>query len=214
MLDSPRYVTRPVACGVSAAAESRSPCWGREFGGSSDEKTDRRMRRRWRCAHRPPAAAGRGSRTADAAGSVQRPPAYVIFTWTGFYFGAHAGGGWGRTGNRAGLPVSISSGLASSPDVRSCDPSGWHCRRRRSAPSTRPAPGSSARRRMQAAPNLTGNGSCPSSRSLLPVPSLTGNCDVKVVEASAPSRVKLGVAFDRAPRLRQGRRRLGQRQDS
>src|SRR5256885_11145492 len=23
------------------------------------------------------------------------PPSIVIFTWTGFYFGAHAGGGWG-----------------------------------------------------------------------------------------------------------------------
>ena len=33
---------------------------------------------------------------ADLPVAYRAPQNYVIFTWTGFYFGAHGGGGWGR----------------------------------------------------------------------------------------------------------------------
>ena len=42
------------------------------------------------------AAALQSAAAADLPGAYRAPQNYVIFTWTGFYFGAHGGGGWGR----------------------------------------------------------------------------------------------------------------------
>ena len=38
----------------------------------------------------------RPAAAADMPMMYSRPQTYVIFTWTGFYFGAHGGGAWGR----------------------------------------------------------------------------------------------------------------------
>ena len=54
------------------------------------------------------------------------PPAVVIFTWTGFYFGAHAGGGWGHT-DVNGSPYRATSrgeGVIA-PSPVGVDVSGW-----------------------------------------------------------------------------------------
>jgi outer membrane immunogenic protein len=42
------------------------------------------------------AAALQSATAADLPGAYRASQNYVIFTWTGFYFGAHGGGGWGR----------------------------------------------------------------------------------------------------------------------
>ena len=42
------------------------------------------------------AAALQPAAAADLPVAYRAPQNYVIFTWTGFYFGAHGGGGWGR----------------------------------------------------------------------------------------------------------------------
>ena len=71
------------------------------------------------------AAALQPAAAADLPVAYRAPQNYVIFTWTGFYFGAHGGGGWGRKdeaispfvfgGALVGPPgtnVDISGGLA------------------------------------------------------------------------------------------------------
>jgi outer membrane immunogenic protein len=42
------------------------------------------------------AAALQPAAAADLPVAYRAPHSYVSFTWTGFYFGAHGGGGWGR----------------------------------------------------------------------------------------------------------------------
>src|SRR3954454_18907010 len=42
------------------------------------------------------AAALQSATAADLPGAYRASQNYVIFTWTGFYFGAHGGAGWGR----------------------------------------------------------------------------------------------------------------------
>jgi outer membrane immunogenic protein len=42
------------------------------------------------------AAALQPAAAADLPVAYRAPQNYVIFTWTGFYFGAHGGGAWGR----------------------------------------------------------------------------------------------------------------------
>jgi outer membrane immunogenic protein len=54
------------------------------------------------------------------------PPAVVIFTWTGFYFGGHGGGGWGHT-DVNGSPYRVTSGGEGviAPLPAGVDVSGW-----------------------------------------------------------------------------------------
>ena len=71
------------------------------------------------------AAALQPAAAADLPVAYRAPQSYVIFTWTGFYFGAHGGGAWGRKdasiapflfgGALVGSPgtnVDVSGGLA------------------------------------------------------------------------------------------------------
>jgi outer membrane immunogenic protein len=60
---------------------------------------------------------------ADVPMVYSRPPAYVIFTWTGFYFGAHGGGAWGRKEATAALPFTIGI-VPVTPAIASTDPTG------------------------------------------------------------------------------------------
>src|SRR6059058_6488802 len=50
-------------------------------------------------------------------------PAVVIFTWTGFYFGAHGGGGWSHK-TETGTPFPF-FGDTLTPAQFSVDASGW-----------------------------------------------------------------------------------------
>jgi outer membrane immunogenic protein len=51
------------------------------------------------------------------------PPSIVIFTWTGFYFGVHGGGGWGSK-DIAALPFGV-NGTVFSPPGTTPNVSGW-----------------------------------------------------------------------------------------
>ena len=74
-------------------------------------------------------------------------PAVVIFTWTGFYFGVHGGGGWGHT-DVNGSPYSIASTVQLSlPRRRWALTSADGLLAARSEPTIRPARGWSAPRR-------------------------------------------------------------------
>src|SRR6185436_12806005 len=57
------------------------------------------------------AAALQPAAAADLPVAYRAPQNYVIFTWTGFYFGAHGGGAWGRK-DATTAPLDISGGLA------------------------------------------------------------------------------------------------------
>src|SRR5262245_59936430 len=71
---------------------------------------------------------------AAAAADVYGPPpvvyppvTVVIFTWTGFYFGGHVGGGWGSK-NETGTPYGFFNGILAdtiTPAPTSVDVSGW-----------------------------------------------------------------------------------------
>src|SRR5262249_50435737 len=75
-------------------------------------------------------------RTATAANAdVDGPPpvvygppvTVVLFTWTGFYFGGHAGGAWGHK-TETGNPYSFFNGLLTdtiTPAPASVDVNGW-----------------------------------------------------------------------------------------
>src|SRR2546426_12834400 len=66
----------------------------------------------------------RPSAAADIPISPYRPaPAVVIFSWTGFYIGAHAGGGWARKDMTA-VPFTLAGAtIAAAPGAQ--DLSGW-----------------------------------------------------------------------------------------
>src|SRR5262245_52680225 len=58
--------------------------------------------------------AGNFSGSAIAADMVLKAPPTPVFTWTGFYVGAHVGGGWARTEwtDPAGPPFDLGSHTA------------------------------------------------------------------------------------------------------
>src|SRR5262249_61922074 len=63
-----------------------------------------------------------------AAGADLEPyygpgPAAIIFTWTGFYFGAHAGGAWAQ--KDFGNQTFAFGGVTYTPVATTVDPSGW-----------------------------------------------------------------------------------------
>jgi outer membrane immunogenic protein len=120
------------------------------------------------------------------------PPAVVIFTWTGFYFGAHGGGGWGHK-NETPSPYNFAGDIITPAPV-GVDVSGW-------------LGGGQIGANYQAGSlvfgveadasgaNLTGSTACASS-SFLTGAVLAGNCSVKV-EGLGTIAGRLGVAFDR-----------------
>src|SRR6516165_9611557 len=98
------------------------------------------------------------------------PMTVVIFTWTGFYFGGHVGGGWGSK-NETGTPYGFFNGILADAITP--------------APTTVDVSGA----------NLTGSSSC-ASTSLLNGALPPANCKVKV-EGVGTIAARLGVAFDR-----------------
>jgi outer membrane immunogenic protein len=119
-------------------------------------------------------------------------PAVVIFTWTGFYFGAHVGGAWAHK-TETGFPYTF-LGDQILPAPFSLDPSGWLAGGQIGANYQVGSLVYGAEADASGA-NLTGRGSCPSSSALTGA-ALTGNCDVKVVGLGTIAG-RLGVAFDR-----------------
>jgi outer membrane immunogenic protein len=120
------------------------------------------------------------------------PPAVVIFTWTGFYFGAHGGGGWGHK-DETGTSYNFLSGTVT-PAPFGVDVSGWLAGGQIGAQyqagswvfgAEADASGS----------NLTGSSACAStSVSAGPLPA--ANCSVKVVGLGTIAG-RMGVALDR-----------------
>lgn len=119
-------------------------------------------------------------------------PAVVIFTWTGFYFGAHVGGGWAHKTETA-FPYNFVGDIIN-PAQFSLDASGWLAGGQIGAQYQAGSLVVGGEADVSGA-NLTGNGSCPSSSSLTGA-QLTGTCDVKVVGLGTFAG-KLGAAFDR-----------------
>ena len=68
------------------------------------------------------AAALQPAAAADLPVAYRAPQNYVIFTWTGFYFGAHGGGGWG-TKEATTSPVLV-GGILIGPPGNTLDISG------------------------------------------------------------------------------------------
>ena len=135
------------------------------------------------------AAALQPAAAADLPVAYRAPQNYVIFTWTGFYFGAHGGGAWGRKDatiaplrrsaeRSSGRPEPISTSAAGSPAARS-------------APTTRPAPGSSASR-----PTPAGRIS-PATPHASPASSGSRRTAAPRSTRSAPFAGRLGFALDR-----------------
>jgi outer membrane immunogenic protein len=147
------------------------------------------------------AAALRTATAADA--DVYGPPpviyppvTVVLFSWTGFYFGGHVGGGWGST-NETGTPYGFFNGIRAdtiTPAPTTVDVSGW-------------LGGGQIGANYQigsfvfgveadaSGANLTGSSSC-ASTSLLNGALPPANCKVKV-EGVGTIAGRLGVAFDR-----------------
>jgi outer membrane immunogenic protein len=119
-------------------------------------------------------------------------PAVVIFTWTGFYFGAHGGGGWAHK-TETGTPYNF-RGDTITPAQFSLDASGWLAGGQIGAMYQAGSLVLGAEADVSGA-NLTGNSACASS-SFLTGAQLAGNCDVKVVGLGTIAG-RLGAAFDR-----------------
>ena len=69
------------------------------------------------------AAALQPAAAADLPVAYRAPQSYVIFTWTGFYFGAHGGGAWGTQG-RDHRAVRVRRRASSAPPGTNIDVSG------------------------------------------------------------------------------------------
>lgn len=136
------------------------------------------------------AAALRPAAAADLGPYYGGPPTVVIFTWTGFYFGAHVGGAWGHKDVTA-LPFTFAGAtFATAPTT--IDPTGWLA-------------GGQIGANYQAGSwvfgieaqaswaDLSGNAGCPSTLGGV---TLTTNCNAKV-DALGTIAGRLGVAFDR-----------------
>jgi outer membrane immunogenic protein len=126
------------------------------------------------------------------------PPAVVIFTWTGFYFGAHAGGGWGHT-DENGSPFRVAPDALIAPPPMGVDVSGWLAGGQIGA-NYQAGPWVFGAEADASGANLTGSTTCTSTSivagvviSGLPLPA---NCSVKVVGLGTIA-ARLGVALDR-----------------
>jgi outer membrane immunogenic protein len=134
------------------------------------------------------AAALQPAAAADLPVAYRAPQSYVIFTWTGFYFGAHGGGGWGRKDETIspfvfggalfgppGTNVDISGGLAGGQIGANYQAGSWVF-------------GVEADASWAA---LTGNTACASG-----IVGVAANCRAKV-DALGTFAGRLGLALDR-----------------
>jgi outer membrane immunogenic protein len=141
---------------------------------------------------RPAAAAETGVPYGPPPVVYAPAPAVVIFTWTGFYFGAHVGGGWAHK-TETGFPYNFVGDIIN-PAQFSLDASGWLAGGQIGAMYQAGSLVFGAEADASGA-NLTGNGACPSNSSFTGA-QLAGSCDVKVVGLGTFAG-KLGAAFDR-----------------
>ena len=124
------------------------------------------------------------------------PVTVVIFTWTGFYFGGHVGGGWGSK-NETGTPYGFFNGILAdtiTPAPTTVDVSGWLGGGQIGGNYQIGSFVFGAEADVSGA-NLTGSSSC-ASTSLLNGALPPANCKVKV-EGVGTVAARLGVAFDR-----------------
>jgi outer membrane immunogenic protein len=127
-------------------------------------------------------------------------PAVVIFTWTGFYFGVHGGGGWGHTDvNGSPYPVASNGPVVIAPPPVGVDVSGWLAGGQIGANYQVGSFVFGAEADASGA-NLTGSTTCISTPIVagvviarLPLPA---NCSVKVVGLGTIAG-RLGFALDR-----------------
>jgi outer membrane immunogenic protein len=121
-------------------------------------------------------------------------PAAVIFNWTGFYLGAHAGGGWVRKDETA-VPFALAGATIATAPV-ALNPSGWLAGGQVGFNYQAGAwvIGAEAQASWS---NLTGNAACSSTATLAGIVTvLPANCSGKV-DALGTIAGRLGVAFDR-----------------
>jgi opacity protein-like surface antigen len=119
-------------------------------------------------------------------------PAIVYFSWTGFYFGAHAGGGFGHK-TETGAPYPFLADTIT-PLPASFDVSGWLGGGQIGAQYQAGSVVFGAEADVSGA-NLTGSGSC-ASLSLLNGALPPGGCSAKVVGVGTIAG-RLGYAMDR-----------------
>jgi outer membrane immunogenic protein len=127
-------------------------------------------------------------------------PAVVIFTWTGFYFGVHGGGGWGHTDvNGSPYTVAPNGPVVIAPPPVGVDVSGWLAGGQIGANYQAGSWVVGAEADVSGA-NLTGSTTCISTPIVagvviarLPLPA---NCGVKVVGLGTIAG-RLGFALDR-----------------
>src|SRR5262249_21380901 len=118
------------------------------------------------------------------------PPTAIIFTWTGFYFGAHGGGAWAQ--KDFGNQTFAFGGVTYAPVAITVDPSGWLAGGQFGAQYQAGSwvfgieiDGSWA--------NLTGNANC---SSVIVTAPLIANCSAQP-DALGTIAARLGVALDR-----------------
>jgi outer membrane immunogenic protein len=134
------------------------------------------------------AAALQPAAAADLPVAYRAPQSYVIFTWTGFYFGAHGGGGWGQKDTTIapfafggalftspGTTIDISGGLAGGQIGANYQAGSWVLGVEADASWA----------------NLTGNTACATG-----IVGVAGNCHAKV-DALGTFAGRLGFALDR-----------------
>ncbi len=136
------------------------------------------------------AAALRPAAAADMEPYYGRPPAVIIFTWTGFYFGAHVGGGWGSKEVTA-QPFTYAGALFA-PASTTLDPTGWLAGGQIGANYQAGSWVFGIEAQISWA-DLSGDASCPSTLAGV---TLTTNCHAKV-DALGTIAGRLGVAIDR-----------------
>src|SRR5262249_126568 len=120
------------------------------------------------------------------------PVTVVIFSWTGFYFGGHVGGGWGHK-DVNGTPYGFLADTIT-PAPASVAVSGWLGGGQIGGNYQIGSLVFGAEADASGA-NLTGSSSC-ASTSLLNGALPPANCKVKV-EGAGTIAARLGVAFDR-----------------
>ena len=135
------------------------------------------------------AAALQPAAAADLPVAYRAPQNYVIFTWTGFYFGAHGGGAWGSK------DATIAPFMFGGALVGAAGNHPRHQRRARRRPVRRQLPGrllgASASRLDASWADLTGNTACTTG-----IVGVAANCHAKV-NALGTFAGRLGFALDR-----------------
>ena len=124
-------------------------------------------------------------------------PAVVIFTWTGFYFGTHSGGGWGHN-DENGSPYNLGRLIIITPAPVGVDVSGWLAGGQIGANYQAGSWVFGAEAAASGA-NLTGSTACTSTPTVagaVVAVALPANCSVKVAGLGTIA-ARLGFALDR-----------------